>query len=410
MNFKSHIINEVSKLINVIIPTRKNRIYVRYIENSPLDKYDIENCNSSNMFCFLNYFINIYHTNIIDLYIETYDINRSKSLTLINETAQKNNVYIHYIKGPEYHKKGINYFLEIKNSIFRFSSSIWMNESGGTKFYGKLKKQKIICLNYFISCKNDYYENSNINWNLCDYILTTALLPAQILCCSERIDLYKCHIVGFPRNDTLLYSNKKENIYKWLEKELNFIPKHIFVYVPTYRDYERFQDGSRNILGFKTNDLNEYLLEKKAIIIYKTHPYHTKKIKGRYSNIIEYKTSYDYSLYDVLSVSSCLISDYSSVIFDYLLINKPIIYNLYDYEMYKKERGLSYDPYIEICAGDIVYNEKDLMRSIKCVMNKQDNYKTKRNELIKFMHKNKYSLCTKKVYDDIMKYIGNNFI
>ncbi|NLA70185.1 MAG: hypothetical protein GX852_03980, partial [Clostridiales bacterium] len=72
----------------------------------------------------------------------------------------------------------------------------------------------------------------------------------------------------------------------------------------------------------------------------------------------------DYSdINDLLIGSDILITDYSSVIFDYYLLNKPIVYYAYDIEEYKSGRGLYYD-FEEYVYGKVATNNKELVEAI----------------------------------------------
>lgn len=398
MKFRK-VFNLASKLINVLIPTHQNRYYFRYLENAPGDYYDVLNYGSSNMFSIINYVANHWNGEKLELIVEYYDNNRLDDYKKFSEMALKRNVFIRFIEGPKYKNEGINFFLEVKNSILRFSSKYWINESGGTTFFGKLKSQRIICTNYFISCKNDYIPEKRNRWGFIDELLTTALLPSQIISCSVGVALDKCMITGFPRNDTILNSKKKEYVYEWLKSIISFNPEKIIVFAPTYRDYERNVSGHRPLFGYDTHDLQAFLEKTESIIIYKLHPYHTIDIDSVPKNIIPYYSNYNFSLYDVMSVADSVICDYSSVAYDFLLADKPIIYNLYDLEQYEATRGLSYEPYDLFCAGEIVKNEEELIGALEHVVYGKDLYRERRREMTKIFHKYTDSDSVQRAYE-----------
>ena len=101
---------------------------------------------------------------------------------------------------------------------------------------------------------------------------------------------------------------------------------------------------------------------------------------------------------DLLIVTDILITDYSSVIFDYLLLNKPIIYYAYDLELYKQERGLYYD-FEDYIYGLVAYNMDELIKAIK----KPDMMNSKRNEFNEKFMKACDGKSTERVYDYIFK-------
>lgn len=107
-------------------------------------------------------------------------------------------------------------------------------------------------------------------------------------------------------------------------------------------------------------------------------------IKNKSSNIFDKKNIYDVTLYDdiqeLYTISDILVTDYSSVFFDYSLLQKPIIFYAYDLDKYKNVlRGFYYD--YESLPGVIIQNEDELYSCIKNIENY--NY----NKLINFYHK-----------------------
>ena len=77
---------------------------------------------------------------------------------------------------------------------------------------------------------------------------------------------------------------------------------------------------------------------------------------------------YDFSSYrdinDLLMITDVLITDYSSVIFDYALLNKPVVYFTYDLELYENDRGLYYE-FKDYVYGSVSKNSKELVKAIK---------------------------------------------
>ena len=77
---------------------------------------------------------------------------------------------------------------------------------------------------------------------------------------------------------------------------------------------------------------------------------------------------YDFSSYrdinDLLMITDVLITDYSSVIFDYALLDKPVVYFTYDLELYENDRGLYYD-FKDYVYGSVSKNSKELVKAIK---------------------------------------------
>ena len=378
----------VSYILNAVIPKKKNSIYARCMENSYLDKYDIINCNSSNMLRTLSSFINTYHNQKVYIYLEYCDDNRKEVYTNVVNNARSNNIELkmlrHYVDEKDLLKRIKRRFC---NACRRFSCKLWLTESGFNRLDGKLPCQTAICLNYYIPYKNDYIPGLKQNWAHLDNLITTALLPTYIASSIEKVEFGKCSILGFPRNDTFKNGTKSKEVMQWIEHKCGYVPKYVIVYAPTFREYEHNESEERNIMGYPCPLLESELIENRAVLICKLHPLQNAKIIRNEKCVIQYEESYDFSFYDLLAISSCLIGDYSSVNLDYLLLDKPIIYNLYDFEKYSIERGISYDPQLLYCSGSVVHNEDELVSALRHVFAYEDLYSEQRHKLLGIIHK-----------------------
>src|SRR5699024_6633597 len=99
--------------------------------------------------------------------------------------------------------------------------------------------------------------------------------------------------------------------------------------------------NSKNITMF-----NEFLIKKNITIVIKVHP-HQKNLslfKKQYSNIKILDDSMldiNVDFYNYIPAFDSLITDYSSIIFDYLLLDKPIAFAIEDYDEYLDKRGFT---------------------------------------------------------------------
>ena len=94
-----------------------------------------------------------------------------------------------------------------------------------------------------------------------------------------------------------------------------------------------------------------------------------------------------------------LISDYSSIVLDYLLLDKPIVYLPYDYDEYNQVRGFSFD-YHKHRAGPVINTQKELMLFLS---DTEDKYRNKRVELMHLFHKYQDGKSSKRLYNFINK-------
>ena len=168
---------------------------------------------------------------------------------------------------------------------------------------------------------------------------------------------------GLPRNDVLsnYTSEKREKLRVALDLPKD---KKIILYAPTWRTYGK--DGvDPHILKppLEIGRLEKELGDEYVLLVrvhhYISQIYNVDGSKQFVRNFSNYKY-----LNDLMIVSDLLITDYSSICFDYAIMDKPILYFAYDYEEYKKNTGVYVDIAKE-CSESIVYTENQLVDKLK---------------------------------------------
>ena len=162
--------------------------------------------------------------------------------------------------------------------------------------------------------------------------------------------------MGYPRNDF-----KKKSFY--IYENLNFIPsnKKIFLYTPTYRNIDTGKKPLQEKFLYK---LDKLLKEKEYYLIIKNHS--SEKIV---SNSIKFENILDVSeknldVQELLPKIDVLITDYSSVCFDFSLLKKPIIFYPYDYKQYVLNCSEIVIDYFNDLPGPFVKTEEELFHFI----------------------------------------------
>ena len=215
---------------------------------------------------------------------------------------------------------------------------------------------------------------------------------------------------GYPRNDIFfskpdifdLIGTDKAVIGK--AKELQQDQYKIILYAPTFRDTGTGDDFlEKEALNIK--ELDNFAVKNKLFVIFKIHPWRELPVDfSKLSNLIKYRDTGD--VYPLLPLIDLLITDYSSIFFDFLYLDKPIIFFPYDYEKYiREDRNLKYD-YHWITPGPKCMHQEDLQECIqKTLVSNEDEYRHKRKTIfdMSFSHKNgsaaKHILNT--IYDEI---------
>lgn len=304
--------------------------------------------------------------------------------------------------------------LMLMNYLKVFFRATYFFTSEAISFPYKLKKQKVTYLGYYIPFKNDY-DLDRVNFKkdkgastFYDYCITTSLLSSQIISHAYNIPLYKFHALGFSRNDELLKNRRIDEFNHCLERCLEYPINKVILYTPTHRDYEEsIHNNIRDILGFqvKGNKLTEILRRYGAVIVCKIHSkQNLEALKAELPvGVLLYHANKNYGLCELMQYSDCLITDYTSVYFDYLLLDKPVIFNFYDFEKYKEFRGFSFDPLNGIIAGEVFTDEKSFCEKLELVLSGEDKWKQKRQWVRELVHKYVDDDSSQRIYDFIFK-------
>lgn len=168
-----------------------------------------------------------------------------------------------------------------------------------------------------------------------------------------NINVKKVHALGCPRTDDFynqsLIQEKQRKIY---EKYPEFKEKYVIIYAPTFRDVGKDRTQFHPELDF--DRLSRELLPNQMFLIC-PHPLMKNDIIPKaYSNI---KVMRDFSTNDLMFISDILITDYSSVIFEYALLKKPIAFFCYDLVTYNRGFYLNYPADL---PGDVYENQDTL--------------------------------------------------
>lgn len=183
-----------------------------------------------------------------------------------------------------------------------------------------------------------------------DYSVSPSQKTAWIVKSSLKMTEDQILSFGFPRFAPLL-SPAQETDRRRLSRELGGASESRWVlYMPTFRDARGF---SHFDYGFDIERMEKVLAEHNATLLLTLHPFDSSgipaRIKDSRSPSIRWIAPMDAN--ELLPHIDVLITDYSSVMFDYLLLDRPIIYTRFDFEEFvAKQRGLYFD-YAEVAAG-----------------------------------------------------------
>ena len=193
-------------------------------------------------------------------------------------------------------------------------------------------------------------ETSN-PYQINDFVLSSSEVTKPFMVSCMALDAAKVLPLGQPRNDFLLENRKNRELINRLRQNYCSNDKcRLILYAPTFRDQN---SNARSIYlslvqSFKTH------AQKDVILVLRLHPKERdfladvelpKNIK--HSNIADVQ--------EELLAADMMISDYSSIIFDYCILSRPILIFAPDREIYLKNRGGSYFNY-----NDILYECREI--------------------------------------------------
>jgi CDP-glycerol glycerophosphotransferase len=229
----------------------------------------------------------------------------------------------------------------------------------------------------FISSENIVYDKNAITLGDSNKytVLATSDLSEEILGKAFNIDATNIIRGAYPRNQYLLSDEPF-----LLDSELALIEeivlikkmgKKIIFYLPTFRDKMPLKFLGNHTIGEKNKFIKS--ISEKYVMVTKVH-LGNMLIHGEDNieelDIINLPPEFD--VYTILKHTDVLITDYSSVYFDFLYLNRPIIFYPYDLEYYENEdRGLIFN-YNDYTPGPKVYNLPQLE---SCILSGEHDYK-----------------------------------
>lgn len=172
--------------------------------------------------------------------------------------------------------------------------------------------------------------------------------------------------------------------------------KKVILWMPTFRASvnhslsERLCDTDTGLpLLARQEDLirfNSHLQQLNVVVIAKIHHLQAQKklFKTKYSNFViltdDVLAERGIQLYEILGKSDALITDYSTVVWDYLVADKPIGFILDDIDSYNASCGFNVDNVKNLLKGEHIYNEQQLIQFLQNVINGKDDYRSERNK------------------------------
>ncbi len=174
---------------------------------------------------------------------------------------------------------------------------------------------------------------------------------------------------GYPRND-FLFHYTKEDVKKWKEELGIAEDKKVVLYTPTWRDTQYTNGKITYQVEVDLDQLSKELGDD-YVILFRAH-HHVKKVEGAQqenTNVINVANIDEINFLYI--ISDILITDYSSTMFDFAILNRPMVFFMYDLEEYANDvRGFYFD--IAELPGPIVQETSKLAGEMKKALNVEE--------------------------------------
>lgn len=230
------------------------------------------------------------------------------------------------------------------------------------------------------------YRFSPIN-----YFLSSSDTVTDIF--SKRFDIDKENFVltGYPAYDQLTNGTNPKN---YLFNKFPDLPdyNYVILYAPTFRKKSSthwfpFED-------FAPSSINQMLDDLQAVLILRPHPnenLNKKSFSSFGDRVIQVDQRVVENVNDLLILTDCIVTDYSGIYIEGLLLDIPSVFIPYDLDQY--ERGLPL-PYSEVTPGPKVLNQKEFEVALKNSLTIGEKYKFERNRVQEIYFANQPSNAT----------------
>ncbi|MCX8131254.1 MAG: CDP-glycerol glycerophosphotransferase family protein [Clostridia bacterium] len=224
-----------------------------------------------------------------------------------------------------------------------------------------------------------------------DIFISTSPIMRYALASCFNIDARKVVITGQPRNDKLFSPEDRAVLSRVCGKNLDAYDK-LILYCPTFRAGMGRVEGKKldknvfNFPDYQRNELDELLKSHNALLVIKLHPFEEKQYSGSeldlpQNSVLVKSDAFNtntVSMYDILGLFDVLVTDYSSIYFDYLLLDRPIVFVTSDLNTYKSGRGLIFEDYDFWTPGPKTKTFDEYVQCLRKCLQDKEYYKAER--------------------------------
>ena len=277
-----------------------------------------------------------------------------------------------------------------------------------------LKKMKFLEDDKNIDLKE--LKFTNLTKDKIDYSIATSNIMKNSMASCFYINPRKILVSGQPRNDYLFDNKDKslQQLQKLIDNERLDRYSKIIMYIPTFKsgigrnDSNINNDEIINSIFYENKEFNRFLEKNNYLFIAKIHPFEENKFENlNTTNIKLIKNAemnkYLITLNEILNAADMLVTDYSSVYFDYLNLDRPIIFTKSDETEYINNRGFILDNPDFWRPGPKVININEMMIEINRLFKDKMYYEEERMIINSLVNINRDNKASERIFNKIFK-------
>ncbi len=260
------------------------------------------------------------------------------------------------------------YLARCKYFVFNGRQPEWMVKRKEMVFletwHGTPLKKLVFDMDDVTSASPKYKQQVYKQSRAWDYLIAPNKFSSETF---RRCFMYENKMLetGYPRND-ILHDPKRNELAKKIRRRLG-IPENkvVLLYAPTWRDDEFYGKGQYKFKLQLDLDLMQKRLGENYVILLRTHYFIADSLDVRAYRGFAYNVSKYDDISELYLISDILITDYSSVFFDYANLRRPMLFFTYDLERYRDVlRGFYFDIEKEV-PGPLLYTTEEVVNAIR---------------------------------------------
>lgn len=272
------------------------------------------------------------------------------------------------------------YLARCKYYIFNGRQPVWIKKRKGNVFlqtwHGTPLKRLVFDLEDINSATPKYKKQTYKQSRSWDYLIAANQYSSDIF---RRCFIYKKTMLetGYPRNDIMHWDNKDEIADKIRERLGIPKDKKTVLYAPTWRDDEYYTKGQYKFTLKLDLRLMKEELGDEYVILLRTHYFIADSIDVTGLEGFAYNVSRYDDISELYLISDFLITDYSSVFFDYANLKRPMLFYTYDLEKYRDVLRGFYIDIEEELPGPLLFTTEEIIDSLRNMDELVEKYKDK---------------------------------